>query len=306
MNIITQIYWIRSEHHTDCFSEGYIGVTKNPKVRFLDHLRQVLNKTHKNPHLTHAINFYGWDNLKKEIILIGPEDYCYEVEGLLRPEKKIGWNIAVSGHRGPGWPKGRRKSIETIEKMRATKKIRSEQSREEKTKLTEIKKEERARRRQEKNDFTAKEKLKLREDRLKLRQEKLELKNRITKSKKQFKEIQVIREHSRPLCKCGLRPRAVNYKKDNKVYYRRLCETCMSNGLYHNIPRWHHAGYKLKNICDKCSFKSPYKEVFSVFHIDGNLNNCRLTNLKTVCANCQRILHLEGITWKQGDLRPDF
>ena len=26
----------------------------------------------------------------------------------------------------------------------------------------------------------------------------------------------------RPLCKCGLRPRAVNYKKNNKTYYRSL------------------------------------------------------------------------------------
>jgi len=25
-----------------------------------------------------------------------------------------------------------------------------------------------------------------------------------------------------------------------------------------------------------------------------------------VCANCQRILHKEGFTWKQGDLTPDF
>jgi hypothetical protein len=25
-----------------------------------------------------------------------------------------------------------------------------------------------------------------------------------------------------------------------------------------------------------------------------------------VCANCQRILHKEGVQWRQGDLTPDF
>jgi predicted HNH restriction endonuclease len=47
-------------------------------------------------------------------------------------------------------------------------------------------------------------------------------------------------------------------------------------------------------------------EQFNVFYIDGNLHNNRYTNLKTVCANCQRILHKEGVKWRQGDLTPDF
>ena len=110
----------------------------------------------------------------------------------------------------------------------------------------------------------------------------------------------------RPLCRCGQRPRAVNYKKGNKTYYRSLCEICLAHGLYHGIPRWHRAGYKLKNICDKCGFRSPHKEVFRVFHVDGNLDNCRHLNLKTVCCNCCQILSKEGITWKQGDLISDY
>ena len=110
----------------------------------------------------------------------------------------------------------------------------------------------------------------------------------------------------RPLCKCGLRPCAVNYKKGDKVYYRRLCETCMRNGLYHGVPRWQRSGYKMKTQCEKCGFRSRYHEVFRVLHVDGNLDNCRPTNLKTVCANCQRVLHKEGVRWRQGDLTPDF
>ena len=110
----------------------------------------------------------------------------------------------------------------------------------------------------------------------------------------------------RPLCKCGQRPRAVNYKKNDKIYYRSLCEICMAYGVYHGIPRWFRAGYHMKSQCDKCGFKSPHSQVFRVFHIDGNLDNCRHSNLKTVCANCASILGKEGMAWRQGDLVADY
>ena len=71
------------------------------------------------------------------------------------------------------------------------------------------------------------------------------------------------------------------------------------------MPRWQRAGYRLKHQCDKCGFKSQFKEVFAVYHVDGDLNNCKHANLKTVCANCQRVLHQEGMKWRQGDLTPD-
>lgn len=107
----------------------------------------------------------------------------------------------------------------------------------------------------------------------------------------------------RPLCSCGLRPVAVNYYKEGKPYYRSQCGVC-SRGV--KLPRWWTSGYRPKNMCDKCGFKSPHKEVFNVFHVDGDLNNCKNSNLKTVCANCQRVLHKEGVKWRQGDLVPDL
>ena len=42
------------------------------------------------------------------------------------------------------------------------------------------------------------------------------------------------------------------------------------------------------------------------FILDGDLTNTRFSNLKTVCANCQRIMQKEGVKWKQGNLIPDF
>jgi hypothetical protein len=107
----------------------------------------------------------------------------------------------------------------------------------------------------------------------------------------------------RPLCKCGRYPVAINYYKDGNPFYRSLCGPC-TRGV--KLPRWQTAGYKIKNNCDKCGFKSIHKEVFAVFHIDGDLTNCKHANLKTVCANCQRVLHKEGVKWRQGDLVPDL
>lgn len=80
----------------------------------------------------------------------------------------------------------------------------------------------------------------------------------------------------------------------------------MTNGLGFGIARWQRAGYRIKNQCDKCGFRSPHKEVFRVFHVDGNLDNCRHSNLKTVCCNCAQILGKEGVVWKQGDLVADY
>ena len=110
----------------------------------------------------------------------------------------------------------------------------------------------------------------------------------------------------RPLCQCKQRPAAIKYKKGNKIHYRKLCERCLRNGVNHGVPKWKQRGYEKKSFCEKCNYSSKHQEQFNVFHIDGNLTNCRPTNLKTICANCQRITQKTGVRWKQGDLRPDF
>jgi hypothetical protein len=111
---------------------------------------------------------------------------------------------------------------------------------------------------------------------------------------------------TRKLCKtCKARPVAVNYKKENRIYYRSQCDHC-ARGLDPGTPRWKLAGYKPVPKCDKCGFTSKHFLQFNVYHIDGNLDNCNFNNLKTVCANCQRLLHELGLPWRQGDLTPDF
>jgi len=110
----------------------------------------------------------------------------------------------------------------------------------------------------------------------------------------------------RPLCKqCQTRPVAVNYHKNDRVFYRSQCDHCV-RGYEAAKPNWQRAGYNKKSQCDRCNFKSPHTEVFNVFHVDGDLTNVRYSNLKTVCANCQRVLHKDGVRWRQGDLLPDL
>ena len=109
----------------------------------------------------------------------------------------------------------------------------------------------------------------------------------------------------RKLCKkCQINPVAINYRKNNRIYYRSVCDRCTRNS--DGVPKWYLSGYRLKMKCDRCGFASQHKKQFNVFHIDGNLNNCRQTNLRSVCANCQRILQELGLPWRQGDLTPDF
>jgi hypothetical protein len=110
----------------------------------------------------------------------------------------------------------------------------------------------------------------------------------------------------RDMCnKCQQRPVAVNYYKEGRPFYRSTCDHCSRNRK-EGVPLWKRSGYKKKTTCDKCGFTSKYQEQFNVYFIDGDMTNCKYTNLKTVCANCQRILYKLGLPWKQGDLTPDF
>jgi len=110
----------------------------------------------------------------------------------------------------------------------------------------------------------------------------------------------------RDLCKkCQRRPVAVNYKKEDRVYYRSVCDHCAKD-FKTDRPSWIRSGYKKKTVCDKCGFQGKDLAQFDVYHVDGDINNCKYSNLKSVCANCQRILHKLKAPWKQGDLTPDF
>jgi hypothetical protein len=113
----------------------------------------------------------------------------------------------------------------------------------------------------------------------------------------------------RKICEiCGKKPVAVNYKMHGKTYYRSRCDTCIRKKKSKPAakPRWLLDGYKKKPHCEKCGFKAKLKGQLFVYHIDGDLNNTKPLNLKTICANCQFEIAREGLGWRQGDLTPDY
>ena len=134
----------------------YIGVTKNPKVRFRGH---AFHNTKTRSLLKAAIKKYGVEKFKMDILLVSTQDYCYDMEAKLieacGTKKPGGYNIC-SGGRGaigldgemngmfgrtgaahphfgkPGYNLGRKLSEETKEKMRQSHlgQKRSDESRE--------------------------------------------------------------------------------------------------------------------------------------------------------------------------------
>jgi hypothetical protein len=112
----------------------------------------------------------------------------------------------------------------------------------------------------------------------------------------------------RPLCPvCQQRPRAINYIKESRTHYRSRCENCVrkNRNLPKRKPRWQQHGYKKKPTCDKCGFRARYSAQLVVYHIDGNLQNCDLKNLRTVCLNCIEAIKRSDLPWRAGDLEPD-
>jgi len=112
----------------------------------------------------------------------------------------------------------------------------------------------------------------------------------------------------RPLCQvCGRNPRAINGYHHDKIYYRSRCNACIRRHRKHKpgVPRWQRAGYQKKSTCDRCGFRARHHSQLTVFHVNGNLDDCDLRNLKTICLNCiQEITRLD-LPWRQGDLEPD-
>jgi len=95
---MTCVYWIHHPEHTDIFSEGYVGITENMQYRMWRH-----KKCKTNAHLTNSIKKHGWEQLVKDVILESDTVYCLDIEKKLRPQKNIGWNIAIGGGKPNGW-----------------------------------------------------------------------------------------------------------------------------------------------------------------------------------------------------------
>jgi hypothetical protein len=112
----------------------------------------------------------------------------------------------------------------------------------------------------------------------------------------------------RPICAaCNQKPRAIAYYKNDKVYYRNRCAACLRRDKKIKLPKpkWESDGYKKKPACDKCGFRAKYAAQLLVYHVDGNMNNSGMRNLKTICLNCVVDIKKADLPWRPGDLQPD-
>lgn len=71
-------------------------------------------------------------------------------------------------------------------------------------------------------------------------------------------------------------------------------------------PRWQQAGFVKKLVCDRCGFRAKHSAQITVYHIDGNLNNADLVNLRCICRNCEIAVSKRDLPWLPGDLEPDL
>ena len=112
----------------------------------------------------------------------------------------------------------------------------------------------------------------------------------------------------RPLCRaCNKNFAAINGYHNDKIYYRSRCNSCIRRGkrLPKQVARWEQAGYKKKPTCDRCGFRARHASQLLVFHVNGNLNDCDVRNLKTVCLNCAVEITRLDLPWRRGDLEED-
>ena len=114
--------------------------------------------------------------------------------------------------------------------------------------------------------------------------------------------------NKRPLCQeCNSKPAAYNYRRGDKVYYRKKCDSCIRKSQSSTIttPAWQRAGYQKNSNCEMCGFTAQHPYQLDVHYVDGNMTNNNPTNLKTVCANCQRLGSVRKLGWRVGDLVAD-
>lgn len=113
----------------------------------------------------------------------------------------------------------------------------------------------------------------------------------------------------RPKCiKCKKKPAAINYKRNDKTHYRKLCRSCLNeikkgNELTNQL--FIKSGYIKKKNCDRCNFISKHPSQLKIVYLDGNKLNVGRDNLRTYCLNC--LAEISALPHnKKSDLIPDY
>jgi hypothetical protein len=112
------VYWLKLPHHNDWQTQGYIGVSKDPKERFRHHLKNSIGDYHSDKVLSKAIKKYGKNLIQQQIMLCSTKEICYSIEKKMRPKAFIGWNMREGGYHTPNpFPVGSKKPKYISEKV---------------------------------------------------------------------------------------------------------------------------------------------------------------------------------------------
>jgi hypothetical protein len=55
-----------------------------------------------------------------------------------------------------------------------------------------------------------------------------------------------------------------------------------------------------------CGFRCLYTTQTVVYHINGDLTDISLNNLRSICLCCVEVIKRKEVTWKRGDLLVDY
>jgi hypothetical protein len=105
---------------------------------------------------------------------------------------------------------------------------------------------------------------------------------------------------NKQLCaKCGVRSKAINYKKGDRTYYRSMCDRCLVAESKKKKSRWQKENYQKIHKCESCGFIPKYEPQLTVY------DNSK--SFKTVCLNCDvEAKMIAKIEFKRSLLKPDF
>lgn len=90
------LYWIHDTQFTDPLTEGYIGISNQPKARFKAHTTNTASVGSSK--VREHVDINGINSVKHSILSQHTDlESARKVEKAYRPKPNIGWNIAVGG-----------------------------------------------------------------------------------------------------------------------------------------------------------------------------------------------------------------
>jgi len=100
----------------------------------------------------------------------------------------------------------------------------------------------------------------------------------------------------------------LNYRKEDRIYYKKRCDPC-SKKRWESPKKRKERLYKIElkrrpwikykaDFCIICGFIPINPCQLDVDHINGDKKNNKLSNLQTLCANCHRLKTYNNKDWE--------